>query len=95
MLQITQLLYFIGERKAIRIRRANGEPPWTDDKILRDWREDDRVTRWIAENWRTPNADDPDLWFAMAIARFVNLPDTLAESAIPCRGTRTISNRHE
>ena len=79
--QVTPLLYFIGERERIRIRRANGEPPpWTDDPILREWsfcnvrREDDRVTRWIAEDWRVPHVDDPDLWFAMVIARFVNWP---------------------
>ena len=95
MLQITQLLYFIGERESIRIRRANGEPPWTDDQIFREnrfcnvRREDDRVTRWIAENRRTPHADDPDLWFAMAIARFVNCRTRSRSSATPYRGTRT------
>jgi alpha-glutamyl/putrescinyl thymine pyrophosphorylase clade 1 len=85
-----QLLYWIREREAIRIRRANGDPrPWTDDKILRDWsfcnvcREDDRTTRWIADNWRAPHAEDPDVWFAMAVARFVNFPDTLAALGYP------------
>jgi hypothetical protein len=88
--QVAQFLYFIGERERIRIRRANGDPPpWTDDPILREWsfcnvrREDDRVTRWIADNWRTPHADDPDLLFAMVIARFVNWPDTLADLGYP------------
>ena len=86
----SQLLHWIREREAIRIRRTNGQPyPWTDDKILREWsfcnvrREDDRVTRWIADEWRTPNKDDPCLWFAMIIARFVNWPDTLAELGYP------------
>ncbi|RYE96978.1 MAG: hypothetical protein EOO77_39950 [Oxalobacteraceae bacterium] len=32
-------------------------------------REDDRVTRWIADHWRNPHASDPHLWFAMAVAR--------------------------
>jgi hypothetical protein len=32
-------------------------------------REDDRVSRWIAENWRDPHADDPNLSFAMTVAR--------------------------
>ena len=88
--QVTRFLYFIGERERIRIRRANGDPPpWTDDPILREWsfcnvrREDDRVTRWIAENWRTPHAADPDLMFVLVIARFVNWPDTLAELGYP------------
>jgi hypothetical protein len=85
-----QLTYFIHEREAIRRRRAAGHPPpWTDDPILREWsftnvhREDDRVTRWIAANWREPHAYDPDLWFAMCVARFVNWPDTLADVGFP------------
>lgn len=85
-----QLLYWIKEREAIRILRASGAlPPWTDDPILREWsfcnvrRGDDRTTRWITDNWRTPHVDDPDLWFAMVVARFVNWPDTLAELGYP------------
>jgi hypothetical protein len=86
----TQLLYWIKEREAIRLRRASdAPPPWTDDPILRDYRfcevrrEDDRVTRWIAKHWRGPKASDPDLWFAMAVARFVNWPATMAELDYP------------
>jgi 5-hmdU DNA kinase-like protein len=83
-----KFLRWIEEREAIRLRRA--EPrPWTQDPILAEWsfcnvrREHDRVTRWIATNWREPHADDPDLWFGMAVARFVNWPDTLAELGWP------------
>jgi hypothetical protein len=47
------------------------------------YRELDRVTRWITENWREPYRDDPDLSFAMIIARFVNWPETLAELGYP------------
>jgi hypothetical protein len=86
----TQFLYWIKEREVIRIRRANGQPfPWTDDEILRAWsfcnvrREDDHTSQWIAKNWRTPHADDPDLWFAMVVARFVNWTETLAELGYP------------
>ena len=85
-----QFVQFIRVREAIRLRRAAGAPPpWTDNQILREWsfcnvrREEDRVTRWIAERWRNPHADDPDLWFAMAVARFVNWPDALAEIGYP------------
>jgi hypothetical protein len=84
------LLEFIAERELIRRRRAAGDPaPWTNNPVLREWsftnvrREDDRVTRWIATNWREPNAEDPDLWFAMCLARFVNWPDTLTELGYP------------
>jgi hypothetical protein len=86
----SQLIYFISEREAIRLRRAAGAPaPWTNDPILREWsftnvrREDDRVTRWVVTHWREPHADDPDLWFAMCHARFINWPDTLAELGYP------------
>ena len=86
----TQLLYWIEEREAVRLRRAAGEPPpWTDDTILQSWsftnvrRECDRVTVWIKENWREPHADDPDLFFAMAMARLVNWPDTMAAIGYP------------
>lgn len=84
------LLDFITEREAIRVKKERGDPaPWTNEPILREWsfcnvhREHDRVTRWIAANWREPNAGDPDLWFTMVIARFVNWPDTLAELGYP------------
>src|SRR6266851_4462047 len=90
MTNTPKLLYWIVEREAIRCRRAEGAPaPWTDDPILREasfcnvHREDDRVTRWIATNWREPNADNPDLWFAMCAARLVNWPDTLALIGFP------------
>ena len=85
-----QLIAWIAEREAIRVRREAGQPkPWTDDPILRAWRfcnirrENDKVTRWIAQNWREPNAADPDLFFAMAVARLVNWPDTMTVLGYP------------
>jgi len=87
---IDDLLHWTAEREAIRLRRAAGAPPpWTDDPIMRAWRfcnirrSDDRVTRWISYNWRDPHADDPDVWFAMAVARLVNWPDTMAALGYP------------
>ena len=87
---VTRLLRWIEEREVIRLKRAIGFPlPWTQNSILAAWsfcnvgREDDRVTRWIAENWRNPHADNPDLHFAMAVTRFVNWPDSLAELGYP------------
>lgn len=84
------LINFIREREEIRLRRAAGcSPPWTDDPILQRYsftnvrREDDRVTRWIAESWRKPHADDPDLFIGMTVARFLNWPPTLAELGYP------------
>jgi hypothetical protein len=81
---INRLLDFIIERHDICMKRELGKPkPWTKDPILRDfrfcnvYREHDKVTKWIAENWRDPNADDQDVWFAMLVARYVNEPATL------------------
>jgi hypothetical protein len=85
-----RLVAFAIEREAIRIRRASGQsPPWTTDPILAAGRvcnirrEDDKVSRWIATHWRDPHHDDPDVWFAMAAARFINEPDALAELGYP------------
>lgn len=41
-------------------------------------REDDRVTRWLKDNWRDPLADSRNLVPAMVFARLVNNPDSLA-----------------
>jgi len=74
------------ERHTIYIKRAKGEPkPWTKDKILQQYkftnvfRELDKVTIWIRENWNKPYADHPNLWFAMCVARQINHPATLKE----------------
>lgn len=80
-----ELAKFILERESIRHCKENGLPraKWTKDPILAKYRfcnvhrEDDRVTRWIARNWREPFKDDLDLWFAMVFARLFNLPSTL------------------
>ena len=56
---------------------------WTHDEALQKYRycnvfrELDRVTVWIRKNIREPFADHPDLWLMLAIARYINWPDTL------------------
>jgi len=82
---------FMVERHNIFIKKEiNNEPyPWSDDAILTDYsfcnvyRELDRVTIWIRENWREPYTDHPNLPFAMAVARQINWPDTLEEIGFP------------
>jgi hypothetical protein len=78
------LWYWMSERHAIYVRRLSGQPkPWTHDRILQSFRfcnvfrELDTVTCWIRENIRKPYADHEHLWFMLAIARYINLPDTL------------------
>jgi hypothetical protein len=87
---IKKLAAFIKERHSIYEKKLAGLPkPWTTDEILQSYRfcnvyrELDAVTKWIAINWREPNQDHPDLWFAMAIARYINWPDTLSFIGYP------------
>lgn len=80
------LLHWIKEREAIRQRKEAQLPQtkWTNDPILRRFRfcnvnrNDDTVTRWIFGNWLLPHAGMPDLWFALVVARLLNLPSSLA-----------------
>ncbi|CAB4189835.1 hypothetical protein UFOVP1196_15 [uncultured Caudovirales phage] len=57
--------YWIAERHAIYLRRQAGLPkPWTSDPILRDYkftnpfRENDRGTVWLRENFLEPHKHD-------------------------------------
>lgn len=62
--------------------------PWTDDKVIQLYRfcnvrrEDDRVTKWIAANWR-PCYPSQHYTGAITLARLLNWPDTLAEIGFP------------
>lgn len=80
------MLHWVREREAVRVRRAEGRSaPWTDDEIIGKYRfcnvrrEDDLVTVWVREHIREPFADNPNLWFMLAISRWINWPETLAE----------------
>lgn len=81
---------FIRERHAIFERRVAGkQKPWTQDPILQRYkfcnvyRELDTVTIWIRRNWRETHEDDTQLWFALAVARYINWPDALAAIGYP------------
>lgn len=77
--------YYINERHLIYHKRNTlQEPwPWTEDPVLQRYsfcnvyRELDKVTVWIRENWREPYAEDPRLFFNMCVARQFNWPPTL------------------
>lgn len=90
---IDRFVYFVDERERIRKRKEAKKQVLTTDPILRKYRfccvrrEDDRVTRWIAKNWR--RADDPNVWHAMIIARFINWPATLEWCGYPEPWTTT------
>ena len=88
-----RLVVWIHTREEVRKKKEAGKPPpWTTDEIIANWRfccvrrNDDKVTRWIHTNWLDPHSGDPDLWFAMVVARLVNWPDTLE------RLTKTVFN---
>jgi len=78
--------WWIEERHKIYLRRLAGEPkPWTQDTIMQDYkfcnvfRELDTTTIWIKENIRDRWADHPYLWFALCLARRINLIDTMVD----------------
>jgi hypothetical protein len=87
---LTELMYFIKERHNVYCRRTAGKPkPWTEDKILQMYRfcniyrELDKETIWLHDNWLTTFERRGHAWFAAAIARHINLGTTLAQLPYP------------
>jgi hypothetical protein len=85
-----RLLYFVRERESVRIKKESGEPPpWTDDEVLQRYRftcvrrMDDKVSRWLLDNWYRPYFGHPNMLAAAALARFVNRPETLEKVGFP------------
>lgn len=101
------MAHWINQRWAIHQRKTAGEPkPWTNDRILQDFRfcnvhrENDAVTRWIADRWRDSNGSEPNLVPALVLARMFNLPATLAAIEFPhewdaVRMTEIVKDRRE
>lgn len=79
------LAHWINTRYAVfRAKELQGLPaPWSTDSIINTYRfcnvhrENDRVTRWIRENWRDKLDGHPELWQRMLMARMINWPPTL------------------
>lgn len=90
---VDDLLYWVQEREKMRIRKESGDEPypigWSNDPIMATtrWcnvhREDDRVTKWIHQNWLSRNVEPDVRSFSMCVARMVNWPDTLEEMMFP------------
>lgn len=85
-----ELFAFMKERHDVyEQKRLNFSKPWTLDSILQRYRfcnvyrELDTQTQWFADNWRTSNSDDPDLWFASLVFRFINWSETAQELGYP------------
>lgn len=89
------LAYWINEREKMRLRKEvrfthdNFKHGFSDDPCMGTirycnvHREDDKVTKWVAQNWRNPNFDNPLLTLGMVAARMINWPDTLEEIGFP------------
>lgn len=78
------------EREAIRLRKESSQPkPWTDDEILQNYRftnirrMDDKVSQWLLSNWYLPNFDYRNMLPAVALARFINQPESLQAVGFP------------
>jgi hypothetical protein len=79
--------HWMTERENIRIKKESGKPkPWTADPILQQFRfcnvrrENDKVTRWFALNWRAPNYwREPNFVPAIMLGRTINWPATLED----------------
>lgn len=84
-----QFVYWVKERESIRLKKEQNLPkPWSENPIMQNTyftnidREDDKVTKWIRENWTYPydkDGNDSIRYYemAMAAARIFNLPSTL------------------
>lgn len=87
-----RLIYWIKERESIRLQKESGEAkPWTDDEILQSYRfcnvrrMDDKVSRWLLENWYQPFFNHPNMLVAATLARHFNQPHALAEIGFPSK----------
>lgn len=79
-----RLLYWIKERERIRKDKESGKPkPWTNDPILQSYRfcnvrrMDDKVSRWLYDNWYKPHFNHSNMLVACTIARHFNKPEAL------------------
>lgn len=84
--------YWITERESIRRKKEAGKPrPWTDDEILDRYsftnvrRADDRMSRWLINNWYSSWMDHENILVAITLARFINLETTLSSLRFPNR----------
>lgn len=84
------LIHWVKERENVRRKKESGEnKPWTTDLVLQQYkfcnvrREDDKVSRWVFDNWLLPNSESGSIAFAMCVARHFNWPETLALIGFP------------
>lgn len=83
------LAYWIVEREAVRMQHDAAMPkPWSQDVVFQQTyfcnvrREDDRVTKWIRQNWSPNYLGWGNYEFYTVMARFLNWPDTLGKISL-------------
>jgi len=81
---IERYKHWVLEREKVRLKKEAEEPkPWTFDPIIRDYRfcnvrrMDDKVSKWLYDNWYVPFKDHTHILMAVALARFINKPSSL------------------
>lgn len=88
MRPLETLLYWVEERERIRIKKEEKRllPPWTDDRILQQYRfcnvrrRDDRVSRWLQKRVLTDKyiaADLSSFLLFTALCRWINWPPSI------------------
>jgi hypothetical protein len=84
-------VYWIEERIRVKERKERGQPkPWSDDPVFQTTyfcnadREDDKVTRWVRQNFKGSDGDHDVANYILA--RMVNKPDTLRDLGWPWNG---------
>lgn len=85
--RLDEWAYWIVEREAVRIAKEAGvHPPWTIDPVIANnrfcsvRRMDDKVSKWMLENWFLPDgySEPRTAVIAGLLARMVNKPETLS-----------------
>ena len=90
----SMFVYWVNERQKILIDKMafGNPPPWSQDPIFQTTyfcnvrREDDKVTRWIRQNWNLDTMPFENITAAMVCSRLFNSPDTLVELGPPKHG---------
>lgn len=101
-----QFIFWVKERESIRLAKNRGLPkPWTKSKVMQETyfcnvnREDDKVTKWIRDNWTYPYTEGfeeklPTKYLytlGIVAARVFNLPSTLERIKQPVGSDHELS----
>lgn len=88
MVYFDEFAWWIEERERVRaLKEAGASKPWSRDWVFQETyfcnvrREDDRVTKWIRQNWNSSHSENYEL--AMCVARLINWPPTLEFIGFP------------